>query len=74
MAVPPVIVHPPSPTGGRCVTVRGETAGVAYDRRDVQEFLRRAGIAEDADAIPLDDPRLVEWRGDGSEEWGGTEG
>ncbi|MFK8848465.1 hypothetical protein [Streptomyces sp. Ac-502] len=74
MSVPPVIVHPPSPTGGRRVTVRGEIAGLAHDRRDVREFLRRAGVAEDADAIPLDDPRLVEWRGGGPEQWGGAEG
>lgn len=39
----------------------------------MQEFLRRAGVAEDADAIPLDDPRLVEWRGGGPDEWGDAE-
>ncbi|MFH8405266.1 hypothetical protein ACH4FX_10885 [Streptomyces sp. NPDC018019] len=72
MDVPPVIVHPPSPTGGRRVTVRGEGAGVAYNKRDVQEFLRRAGVAEDADTISLDDPHLIEWRGGGPEMWGDT--
>jgi hypothetical protein len=57
----PVVVHPPSPGGGRRVTVRGEIVGLAHSDRDLVEFLRRAGL-EDADLI-LDDPRLVEWRG-----------
>ncbi|KOT88354.1 hypothetical protein ADK70_19090 [Streptomyces rimosus subsp. pseudoverticillatus] len=73
MAIPSGIVQTPSPADGQRVTVRGEAVGVAYDRRDVQEFLRRAGVAEDADAILLDDPQLVEWRGGGPEEWGGAE-
>ncbi|OMI41387.1 hypothetical protein [Streptomyces sparsogenes] len=62
---PPVIIHPPSPSGGRRVTIRGETAGLAHGPADLLEFLRRAG-AED---VALDDPELIEWRGDGPEIW-----
>lgn len=60
----PVVVHPPSPGGGRRVTVRGEIVGLARSDTDVVEFLRRAGL-EDAEAL-LDDPHLVEWRGPGA--------
>ncbi|MDH2390136.1 MULTISPECIES: hypothetical protein [Streptomyces] len=62
----PIVVHPPSPGGGRRVTVRGETVGVARSDKDLVEFLRRAGL-EDADMI-LDDPHLIEWRGAGPHE------
>ncbi|MFI8320583.1 hypothetical protein [Streptomyces sp. NPDC085529] len=62
MSTAPIVVHPPSPGGGRRVTVRqGGILGLAYSDRDVVEFLRRAGL-DDADAL-LDDPRWVEWRG-----------
>ncbi|MEU8723544.1 hypothetical protein [Streptomyces antimycoticus] len=61
----PVVVYPPSPSGGRRVTIRGETAGLAHSPADVLEFLRRAG-AED---VRLDDPELIEWRGAGPDEW-----
>ncbi|WP_326648447.1 MULTISPECIES: hypothetical protein [unclassified Streptomyces] len=57
----PIVVDPPSPGGGRRVTVRGEVVGLAHSDKDLIEFLRRAGL-EDADMI-LDDPHLVEWRG-----------
>ncbi|ARF59023.1 hypothetical protein [Streptomyces gilvosporeus] len=66
---PPVIVHPPTPSGGRRVTVRGQIVGLAHGRGDVAEFLRRAGIAGPAEEIELDDPRLVEWRGGNLDEW-----
>ena len=67
MAVhPPVIVHPPSPTGGRRVTIRGEIAGLARGDADLREFLRRAGAPED---VRLDDPELIEWRGGGPDVW-----
>ncbi|MER8158137.1 hypothetical protein [Streptomyces sp. NPDC094472] len=62
---PPVTVHPPSPSGGRRVTIRGEIAGLARGPADVLEFLRRAG-AED---VRLDDPELIEWRGGGPDVW-----
>ncbi|MFC9593852.1 hypothetical protein [Streptomyces sp. NPDC056944] len=62
MSSAPIVVHPPSPTGGRRVTVRqGGIVGLAHSDRDVTEFLRRAGL-DDADGL-LDDPSWVEWRG-----------
>ncbi|GAA1360868.1 hypothetical protein [Streptomyces beijiangensis] len=57
----PIIVHPPSPSGGRRVTAQGQILGLAHSDRDVTEFLRRAGI-EDAELV-LDDRMWVEWRG-----------
>ncbi|WP_405782930.1 hypothetical protein [Streptomyces sp. NBC_00859] len=57
----PIVVHPPSPTGGRRVTIQGEIAGLAHDDEDVVEFLRRAGLL-DADTL-LDDEAWVKWRG-----------
>ncbi|MGW1836995.1 hypothetical protein [Streptomyces sp. NPDC002067] len=62
-----IVVHPPSPTGGRRVHVDGEILGLAYDVRDVKEFLRRAGL--DPDDIDLDDTTLIEWRGGGPTVW-----
>ncbi|MGW2511287.1 hypothetical protein ACWC0A_18010 [Streptomyces scopuliridis] len=68
MAVhPPVVVHPPSPTGGRRVTIRGVIAGLASGPPDLLEFLRRAGL--DPDAVDLADPVLIEWRGGGPDVW-----
>ncbi|WP_421107038.1 hypothetical protein [Streptomyces sp. NEAU-S77] len=56
MAVhPPVVVHPPSPSGGRRVTIRGEIVGLAQGPADLLQFLRRAGAPEDAQ---LDNPAL----------------
>lgn len=63
---PPVVVHPPSPSGGRRVTIRGEIVGLAHGLADLREFLRRAGAPEDA---ALDDPELIEWRGGGPDVW-----
>ncbi|MDP5310357.1 hypothetical protein [Streptomyces poriferorum] len=57
----PIIIHRPSPTGGRRVTIRGQIAGLAHDDHDVVEFLRRAGLP-DAEQL-LDAPGWVEWRG-----------
>ncbi|MFF8837512.1 hypothetical protein [Streptomyces sp. NPDC015130] len=57
----PIVVHPPSPTGGRRVTARGEILGLAYEDKDLIEFLRRTGLP-DAGRV-LDDPQWVEWRG-----------
>nr|WP_087885393.1 hypothetical protein [Streptomyces alboflavus] len=65
---PRVIVHPPSPTGGRRVTIGDQIAGLARGPADVLEFLRRAGL--DPDAVDLSDPVLIEWRGGGTGEWG----
>ncbi|MGW4834810.1 hypothetical protein [Streptomyces globisporus] len=57
----PIVIHRPSPTGGRRVTVQGQIAGLAYNDADVVEFLRRAGLP-DADDL-LDQASWVEWRG-----------
>ncbi|MFD6276009.1 hypothetical protein ACFWFI_10625 [Streptomyces sp. NPDC060209] len=57
----PIVIHRPSSTGGRRVTIRGQIAGLAYEDQDVIEFLRRAGLP-DADQL-LDRPEWVEWRG-----------
>ncbi|MGW6684160.1 hypothetical protein ACWGBO_30350 [[Kitasatospora] papulosa] len=51
----------PSPTGGRPVTSRGQTAGLAHDDEDATEFLRQAGLPN-AEHL-LDQPEWVEWRG-----------
>lgn len=64
---PPVVVHPPSPSGGRRVTIRGQIAGLAYGVPDLLEFLRRAGL--DPDEVRLDDAGLIEWRGGGPDVW-----
>lgn len=63
-----VIVHPPSPTGGRRVRVDGEILGLAHNLTDVAEFLRRAGLEVD----PADVARApwIDWRGGGPEWWG----
>nr|WP_079123850.1 hypothetical protein [Streptomyces sp. NBRC 110611] len=62
---PPVVVHPPSPTGGRRVTSRGEILGLAYSSVDLLEFLRRAGL----DTVSLEDRDLIEWRGGDHNVW-----
>lgn len=62
-----VVVHPPSPTGGRRVHADSAILGTAYDVRDLLEFLRRAGL--DPDSVDLDDTSLIEWRGGGPDAW-----
>ncbi|MFJ5820091.1 hypothetical protein ACIQGT_40330 [Streptomyces sp. NPDC093108] len=64
----PVIVYPPSPTGGRRVRVDGEILGLAYDLRDVAEFLRRAGL-DDVDETAVKTSALIDWRGGGPDVW-----
>lgn len=64
---PPIVVHPPSPDGGRQVTAHAETLGTAHSAQDVEEFLRRVGLPQDR--IQLDDPDLIEWRGGGPDVW-----
>ncbi|MFJ1695705.1 hypothetical protein ACIOHC_11225 [Streptomyces sp. NPDC088252] len=68
MAVRPVIVSLPSPTGGRRVRVDGEILGLAYDLGDLVEFLRRAGL-EGLDEEEVERSRLIEWRGGGPDVW-----
>ncbi|MFI0262551.1 hypothetical protein ACH4OW_26330 [Streptomyces sp. NPDC017056] len=62
-----VVVHPPSPTGGRRVHADSAILGVAYGVADLLEFLRRAGL--DPDDADLDDTSLIEWRGGGLGVW-----
>ncbi|MEV7372089.1 hypothetical protein AB0O51_14530 [Streptomyces sp. NPDC090301] len=57
----PIVVHQPSPTGGRRVTAHGSILGLAHSDEDVVEFLRRAGLPDAAHL--LDDPSWVKWRG-----------
>ncbi|MEU8445453.1 hypothetical protein AB0F05_33895 [Streptomyces microflavus] len=42
----PIVIHRPSPTGGRRVTIRGRIAGLAFEDQDVVEFIRRAGLPD----------------------------
>lgn len=63
---PPVVVHPPSPTGGRRVTIHGQIAGLARGPADIREFLRRAGL--DPDDVDLEGP-MIEWRRGGPDAW-----
>ncbi|MEU3464800.1 hypothetical protein ABZ721_33235 [Streptomyces sp. NPDC006733] len=71
MASAPIVVHRLSPSGGRHVTARAgdveQILGVAYNDRDVLEFLRRVGI-EDPEPL-LDQPLWVEWRGGRPHQW-----
>ncbi|MET7853423.1 hypothetical protein AB0D78_19940 [Streptomyces avermitilis] len=64
----PVIVSPPSPTGGRRVRVDGEILGLAYNLGDVAEFLRRAGM--EMEPVQVAVSPLIDWRGVGPEYWG----
>ncbi|MFJ6316121.1 hypothetical protein ACIQJW_08575 [Streptomyces californicus] len=57
----PIVIHHPSPTGGRRVIIRGQIVGLAHTDADVVEFLRRAGLPDALDL--LDQPDWVEWRG-----------
>ncbi|MER7025531.1 MULTISPECIES: hypothetical protein [Streptomyces] len=66
---PHMIVHPPTPSGGRRVTVDGQIVGLAHGIGDVVKFMRRAGLAEPSEDIALDDPRLIEWRGGSPDDW-----
>ncbi|WP_329163940.1 hypothetical protein OHB49_28925 [Streptomyces sp. NBC_01717] len=64
----PIVISPPSPTGGRRVRVDGEILGLAHGLRDVVEFLRRAGMDDiDEDDVILSS--LIEWRGGGPDVW-----
>lgn len=71
MGSAPIVVHRPSPSGGRRVTVnrhgRDEILGLAHSDHDLVVFLENAGII-DPDRV-LDDPRWVEWRQGSAHEW-----
>ncbi|GGZ42051.1 hypothetical protein [Streptomyces bluensis] len=66
----PVVVLPPSPDGGRQVTIHGEDVGTAYSLFDVLDLLRDAGLPSEDRAV--DDPELIEWRGGGPYDWNGA--
>ncbi|MFE2462968.1 hypothetical protein [Streptomyces sp. NPDC059402] len=65
MSRAPIVVHRPSVSGGRRVSVhrhgRDEILGTAYSDHDLVVFLKGAGI-DDAEAVP-EDRGWVEWRG-----------
>ncbi|MEU9236008.1 hypothetical protein [Streptomyces subrutilus] len=67
----PIVVHRPSVSGGRRVTVsrhgHDEILGIAYCDRDLVALLEAAGVYE-AERV-LDDPMWVEWRGGGAHQW-----
>ncbi|MFG3174906.1 hypothetical protein ACGFZC_07485 [[Kitasatospora] papulosa] len=67
MAHAPIVVHRPSSTGGRRVTVRGRILGLAFSDLDLIVFLADAGLL-DPDLL-LDDSSWVEWRGGRAHEW-----
>ncbi|WP_329557938.1 hypothetical protein OG711_38260 [Streptomyces uncialis] len=54
----PIVVHRPSPSGGRRVSVhrngRDEILGLAFSDHDLVVFLEAAGITESG--LVLDDP------------------
>ncbi|WP_394425641.1 hypothetical protein [Streptomyces sp. SGAir0957] len=66
------VVHWPSSSGGRRVTVRSDgwdqVLGTAYSDHDLVVFLEGAGVA-DPEAV-LDDPEWVQWRGRPPHEFG----
>nr|WP_239073844.1 hypothetical protein [Streptomyces sp. SID10853] len=65
---PQVTVYPPDPCGGRRVRVGAEDLGVAHNRKDVSEFLRRAGL-EDVDEDLVATSPLIRWHGGGPDAW-----
>ncbi|NSC20991.1 hypothetical protein FM076_07110 [Streptomyces albus subsp. chlorinus] len=63
-----IVVHPPSPEGGRRVTSHGETLGTAYGLTDLIEYLGRTGL--DVATIDLYDDAIIDWRGGNHLVWG----
>ncbi|WP_030927841.1 hypothetical protein [Streptomyces sp. NRRL B-24720] len=57
----PIVVHGPSRTGGRAVTINDEIVGLVHDDQGLIALLRRAGLY-DAEHC-LEDPHWIEWRG-----------
>jgi hypothetical protein len=67
MAEAPIVVHRPSSTGGRRVTVRHRIVGLAFSDQDLVVFLEGTGLL-DPEGV-LDDPTWVEWRGGPAHKW-----
>ncbi|OKH90772.1 hypothetical protein [Streptomyces uncialis] len=67
----PIVVHRPSPSGGRRVNAhrngRDETLDLAFSDRDLVVFLEAAGVT--GPELILDDPAWVEWRDAGTHQW-----
>ncbi|WP_093802133.1 hypothetical protein [Streptomyces sp. Wb2n-11] len=67
----PIVVHRPSASGGRRVTLhrhgRDEILGLAYSDHDLAVFLEAAGVL-DPDEL-MDNPLWVEWRGADAHQW-----
>ncbi|MEU3072697.1 hypothetical protein [Streptomyces laurentii] len=65
MSGAPIVVHRPSDSGGRRVSVHShgqdEVLGTAYSDHDVAVFLEGAGITDPENI--WDDPQWVEWSG-----------
>ncbi|MDX3772074.1 MULTISPECIES: hypothetical protein [unclassified Streptomyces] len=68
MSEVPVIVYPPSASGGRYVRAHGLIVGVAYSLRDVTEVLRLAHV-DDMEDEDVEVSLMIEWRGGGPEVW-----
>ncbi|MET7787256.1 hypothetical protein ABZS93_11600 [Streptomyces sp900116325] len=64
----PVIVYPPSPSGGRYVLVHGQIIGVAHSLMDVTELLRSAQV-DDMEDEDVEVSMMIDWRGCGPEAW-----
>ncbi|MFG3493926.1 hypothetical protein [Streptomyces sp. NPDC047928] len=67
-AHPPVIVYPPSETGGRRVRADGTILGLAHSIAELADMLAGVGLELGPDEVAAS--RLVEWRGGGPGVWG----
>ncbi|WSF66908.1 hypothetical protein OG754_00625 [Streptomyces decoyicus] len=64
--LPRIVIHPPTPGGGRQVHVDATPLGVAYNVAELLELLRRVGL--DPAQIGLNNPAIT-WRGGGPHVW-----
>ncbi|MFE4961043.1 hypothetical protein ACFRCW_45905 [Streptomyces sp. NPDC056653] len=53
----PIVVHRPSLTGGRAVTINDEIIGLVYDDQGLIELLRWAGLYDAENC--LEDPHWI---------------
>ncbi|MGW7195531.1 hypothetical protein [Streptomyces chryseus] len=65
----PVVVHPPTASGGRRVTVDDAVLGLAHSDHDLVVFLEQAGVVDAAELVDSD-TELIEWRGGRAHEYG----